>query len=94
MAQRLQILTIFDAKQWDTSHQQYATWADFEQRCIESTNKELTYFDGTKYTPTVCDPANDLFTYGPMPRRSRNSVTRKSASGARCSSQFGLSLKR
>ena len=67
MAQRLQILTIFDAKHWDTSHQQYAAWADFEQRCIESTtNKELTYFDGTKYTPTVpCDPANDLFTYAP-----------------------------
>lgn len=67
MAKRLQILTIFDAKHWNTSHQQYAAWADFEQRCIESTtNKEITLYDGTKYTPTVpCDPANDLYTYAP-----------------------------
>ena len=46
MAQRLQILTIFDAH-WNTSRPAVRGGADFERRCIESTtNKELTYLTG------------------------------------------------
>ena len=65
IAQRVQLLTLFDAKKWNTSHQQYGAWKEFEESCIaSSTNKEITLWNGTTFTPSVpCDPANDLYTY-------------------------------